>query len=294
MRTFDQITALRAYLRAAKEDGKVVGFVPTMGALHEGHLTLMRRARGDCDVVVASVFVNPTQFAAGEDFERYPRDIQKDSVLAQKAGVDALFAPPVEEMYPAGAQTLVDVPDLAAKWEGSVRPGHFRGVATVCAKLFQIVQPNRVYFGQKDYQQLRIIERMVADLHIPLTVVSVPTVRAEDGLALSSRNVYLSEEERKAAAVLSRTLNEISQEFQTGQRSGTLLGKTLNELLQAERRAKVDYAVVVDADTLEPVEIIEKRAVALVAARFGKTRLIDNVLLGSVNGKRSENEPTKG
>jgi pantoate--beta-alanine ligase len=294
MRTFDQVTALRAYLRAAREDGKVVGFVPTMGALHEGHLTLMRRARGDCDVVVSSVFVNPTQFAAGEDFDKYPRDIQKDSVLAQKAGVDALFAPPVEELYPTGSQTLVDVPDLAAKWEGAIRPGHFRGVATVCAKLFQIVQPNRVYFGQKDYQQLRIIERMVADLHVPLTVVSVPTVRAEDGLALSSRNVYLSEEERKASTVLSRALNAVSQEFQAGQRSGTLLAKTLTDLIQAEPLAILDYAVVVDADTLEPVHNIEKRAAALVAARFGKTRLIDNALLGSVNGKRTENEPAKG
>jgi len=294
MRTFHQITALRAYLRAARKDDKRIGFVPTMGAFHEGHLTLMRRARADCDIVVVSVFVNPTQFGPGEDFERYPRDLARDSRLAQQVGVDALFTPTVEEIYPAGAQMVVEVPVLAARWEGEARPGHFRGVATVCAKLFQIVQPDRAYFGQKDYQQLKVVERLVADLHIPLTVVPVPTVREEDGLAMSSRNAYLSAEERRAATVLHRALTRAESLFESGERSGKVLRAALTETLTSEPLAKPDYAAIADAETLEPLETVEDRAVALLAVRIGATRLIDNLLLGAPLGNRWENGTRSG
>lgn len=287
MRTFQQITALRAYLRAAREDNKRIGFVPTMGAFHEGHLTLMRRARADCDVVVVSVFVNPTQFGPGEDFSRYPRDLARDSRLAQQADVDALFTPDVETIYPAGAQTFVEVPGLAARWEGESRPGHFRGVATVCAKLFQIVQPDRAYFGQKDYQQLKVIERMVADLFLPLTVVPVPIVREEDGLAMSSRNVYLSAAERRAAPVLYRALSRAQAAFASGERSGAALRAILTASLAAEPLVSPDYAAIADAETLEPLTTVEDRAVALLAARIGSTRLIDNALLGFPAEKNS-------
>jgi pantoate--beta-alanine ligase len=285
MRTFEQIASLRPFLRAAREDGKVIGFVPTMGALHEGHLSLIRRARAECDVVVVSIFVNPTQFGPGEDFQRYPRDIQRDSVLTQQADVDALFLPAVEEIYPQNGQTLLDVPDIAARWEGERRPGHFQGVATVCAKLFLIVQPARVYFGQKDYQQLRVIERMVADLHFPLTVVPVPTMRAEDGLALSSRNAYLTEEERAAAPVISKALQRARDLHAAGERSAAALERAMAEELSSEPLLVTDYAVVTDADTLEPLKTIEARAVAMIAARLGRTRLIDNKVLGVANGK---------
>lgn len=291
MRTFDQVSGLRAYLRAAREDGKKVGFVPTMGALHEGHLALMRRAQGDCDVVVVSIFVNPTQFSPGEDYERYPRDLQRDSRLAQQVGVDALFTPSVEEMYPPGGQTVVEVPELAKRWEGEFRPGHFRGVATVCTKLFNIVQPDRAYFGQKDYQQLKVIERLVADLHLPLTIVPVATVRDQDGLALSSRNSYLSAEERQAATVLHRALEKVEALFNAGERSGRILQEVLLETLAQEPRAVIDYAAVADAETLEPLEKVEYRAVALLAVRIGTTRLIDNTLLGAA--WHGENSPPR-
>jgi pantoate--beta-alanine ligase len=280
MRTFQQVSALRAFTRAAREDGKTVGFVPTMGALHEGHISLIRRARGDCDVVITSIFVNPTQFAAGEDFEKYPRDLSRDSRSAQQAGVDALFSPSVEEMYPAGNQTTVEVPYLARNWEGQARPGHFSGVATVCTKLFHIVNPNRVYFGQKDFQQLRILERMVDDLHLPLTVVAVPTVREPDGLALSSRNAYLSSEERQAATSLSKALRAVETAFAGGERSGEALERVLREVLLSEPRVQIEYAAIADVDTLEPLPLLESHGVALLAVQVGTTRLIDNTLLG--------------
>jgi pantoate--beta-alanine ligase len=293
MRTFEQVSGLRAYLHAAREDGKKIGFVPTMGALHAGHLALMRRARGDCDVVVVSIFVNPTQFGPGEDYERYPRDLQHDSRLAQQVGVDALFTPSVEEMYLPGGQTVVEVPELAKRWEGEFRPGHFRGVATVCTKLFNIVQPDRAYFGQKDYQQLKVIERLVSDLHLPLAIVPVATVRDTDGLALSSRNSYLSAEERQAARVLYRTLEKVEALFYAGERSGRILREVMAETLAQEPKAVVDYAAIADTETLEPLEKIEQRAVALLAVRIGNTRLIDNALLGATLNRHGENSPPK-
>jgi pantoate--beta-alanine ligase len=279
MRVFELITPLRAYLHAAREDGKVVGLVPTMGALHEGHISLMRRGRAECDLVVVSIFVNPTQFGEGEDFQHYPRDLRMDTRIAQQADVDAVFAPSIEEVYPAGSQTVVDVTELTRRWEGELRPGHFRGVTTICAKLFHIVRPNRAYFGQKDYQQLKVIERMVGDLHIPAKIVPVSTVREHDGLALSSRNAYLSEEERSAAVALSRGLNACAARYQSGERHANSLQAEIQRALNAEPLVTPQYAAIVDAETLEPIERVTNAAVALVAAKVGNTRLIDNVLL---------------
>jgi pantoate--beta-alanine ligase len=279
MRVFEHISSLRAYLRAAREDGKSIGLAPTMGALHEGHVALMKRARAECDVVVVSVFVNPTQFGPGEDYQKYPRDLKKDKNIAQAAGADAVFAPSAEEIYPAGFQTIVEVPDLAARWEGEWRPGHFRGVATVCAKLFSIVAPERVYFGVKDYQQLRVIERMASDLHMPIKVVAVPTVREPDGLALSSRNVYLSREQRQAALCLWKGLSRAAAMYRTGERDGETLRREIVCAIEAEPSATLQYAAVADAETLEPVARVDGTAVALVAAKVGETRLIDNIAL---------------
>ncbi len=280
MRTFEHIAAIRAFVKAAHQDNKSIGFVPTMGALHEGHLTLLRKARGECDVVVASIFVNPTQFARGEDFDRYPREILRDSKLAQQADVDALFVPLAQDIYPKGFSTVVDLPNLANRWEGEVRRGHFQGVATVCTKLFNIVQPDRAYFGQKDYQQLKIIERVVADLNMPLTIMAVPTVREPDGVAMSSRNAYLSPSERKAATVLYRALKAAEERFDEGERNGARLQSAMTDVIKGESAASLDYAVVVDLETLDRVETVDKRAVALIAARIGHTRLIDNTVLG--------------
>jgi pantoate--beta-alanine ligase len=285
MRTFEHIAAIKAFVKAAHTDGKSVGFVPTMGALHEGHLALMRKARQECDVVVTSIFVNPTQFAAGEDFDRYPRDVLQDSKLAQQADVDALFVPHAKEIYPPGFKTYVNVSELGDRWQGEIRPGHFCGVATVCTKLFNIVQPDRAYFGQKDYQQFKIIERLVADLNMPLTVMLVPTVREPDGLAMSSRNRYLGVPERKAATVLYRALKVAEERFTAGERSGAALRSAMVEVVEAEPLARLDYAAIAHADTLDRLTTVSNRAVALIAVRIGNTRLIDNILLGSARGK---------
>ncbi|MGC8666997.1 MAG: pantoate--beta-alanine ligase [Chthonomonadales bacterium] len=283
MRTLKTVAELRAYIRAARYDGKVIGFVPTMGAFHEGHLTLMRRARSECDVVVVSLFVNPTQFAPGEDYERYPRDPDRDSRLAQEIPVDALFMPEVAEMYPPGWQTVVDVPDIASRWEGASRPGHFRGVATVCARLFNLVQPHYAFFGRKDYQQLKLIERMVKDLAFPLEVVPVETVRDPDGLALSSRNAYLTQEERAAAPVLYRALKAAEALYLAGERSAATLEAAMRSAVENQPLVQLDYAAVAHSETLEPLEEAVEPAVLLIAARIGTTRLIDNLLL---NGPR--------
>jgi pantoate--beta-alanine ligase len=279
MRVFEQVTPLRAYLQAAREDEKVIGFVPTMGALHDGHLALLKRAKSECDLAVLSIFVNPTQFGPSEDFQKYPRDLKKDTGLAQRADVDAVFSPSVEEIYPAGGQAVVDLPDLTSRLEGELRPGHFKGVATVCAKLFNIVQPDRVYFGQKDYQQLKVIERMVTDLHMPVKVVPVATVRDRDGLALSSRNAYLSEEERHAALSLYRGLSGARALYDSGERDSAALREEIVCAVAAEPMVALQYAEVVDVQTLGPLERVDGSAVILLAAKVGGTRLIDNVLL---------------
>ncbi len=280
MRTFHQIAELRAHIRAARDEGATIGFVPTMGALHEGHISLIRRSVTDCDRTVVSIFVNPTQFGPHEDLERYPRDLGRDSSLCQQEGVDALFVPSVEAMYPAGSDTRVEAPALSSRLEGSIRPGHFRGVATVCAKLFNMVQPHRAYFGQKDYQQLLVIQRMVADLNMPLAIVPCPTVREPDGLAMSSRNAYLDADARLAARVLSRALRETAELYERGERSADALRTALRAVLDGEPSATTDYAEIAHFRTLEPLEQIEDGAVALAAVRIAGTRLIDNVLLG--------------
>lgn len=280
MRMFDSVASMRTAIRAARQEGHTIGFVPTMGALHDGHLSLARRARTECDFVVMSVFVNPTQFGPGEDFARYPRQLNRDSAMAQKVGVHAVFAPPPDAMYPAGAQTVVSVPGVSARWEGAARPTHFAGVATVCAKLFSIVEPDRVYMGLKDLQQVRVLQRMATDLILPLKIIPCETVREPDGLAMSSRNAYLSEVERTGARVLYQALAACEHEFRAGERSVSALEAVLQRVLAGEPLARPDYATVVDAVTLEPIDTVEAQAAAIVAVRVGATRLIDNLLFG--------------
>lgn len=280
MRTFQQVNPLRTYLRTIRQEGKTIGFVPTMGALHEGHLHLARRAKGDCDIVVMSLFVNPTQFGPNEDFQAYPRDLNRDLALASQADVDAMFTPELEEIYPANSETIVDLPRLGSLLEGVSRPTHFRGVATVVTKLLNIIQPENAYFGQKDYQQLLVIERLTRDLHLTAKILSVPTVREADGLALSSRNVYLNPDERKAATVLYRCLQHAQERVMAGETDPQQLLREVESLLATEPLAKVDYIAVADPDTLEPTTSLAGAITLLaLAVRFGKTRLIDNALL---------------
>ena len=258
----------------------MIGFVPTMGALHEGHLSLVRRAKADCDVVVVSVFVNPTQFGVGEDFDAYPRTLARDQQLASEAQADAMFSPSVEEMYPSGFRTVVDVPALGSLLEGAVRPSHFQGVATVVTKLLNIIQPQRAYFGQKDYQQLLLIERVARDLTQTADIVMVPTLREPDGLAMSSRNVYLTPEERHAAPVLSRLLRYAEEQIHSGAADPPALGAELATLIAAEPLAKPDYIALVDPETLQPVvSLVDTPVLVALAVRFGSTRLIDNILI---------------
>ncbi|HXG42321.1 MAG TPA: pantoate--beta-alanine ligase [Dehalococcoidia bacterium] len=265
--------------RAALEG--VVGFVPTMGYLHEGHLSLVRRARAECDRVVASIFVNPTQFGPQEDYERYPRDEARDLALLEAEGVDVAFLPSAEEMYPPGFCTWVEVKGpLTERLEGASRPGHFRGVTTVVLKLFNLVQPHRAYFGEKDAQQLRVIRRMVADLNLPVEIVPCPTVREPDGLAMSSRNVYLSPEQREQALALSRCL-ELARRLivADGIRDAAALRRHLEEFLRCSPGVEPDYVSVAHPETLAELERIEGPALVLVAARVGPARLIDNALI---------------
>jgi pantoate--beta-alanine ligase len=280
MRTFQQAGPLRTYLRGLREEGKTIGFVPTMGALHEGHLGLIRRAKGDCDIVVVSLFVNPTQFGPNEDYAAYPRNLAQDQLLASHGETDALFEPSVEEMYPPGFQTVVDVPILAETLEGAHRPGHFRGVATVVTKLLNIVHPDRAYFGQKDYQQLLIVERLARDLNLMTDIVMIPTVREEDGLALSSRNAYLSPEQRRAAPVLFRALKRAEALVQEGVSSPQSVLHQLDAVLAEEPLAEKDYIALVNPDTLQPVKTLaEGVTLVALAVRIGRTRLIDNALI---------------
>ncbi|GBD14475.1 Pantothenate synthetase [bacterium HR25] len=258
-----------------------VGFVPTMGYLHEGHLVLVRRARAENEHVVASIFVNPTQFGPGEDYERYPRDEARDLAMLEAEGVDVVFMPTPQEMYPEGYSTWVEVyGPLTERLEGASRPGHFRGVATVVAKLFNIVQPQRAYFGEKDAQQLRVIRKMVADLDMPIEIVPVATVREADGLAMSSRNSYLSAEERRQALALSRAL-ELARRLvrDEGMRDASLLRRRLEEFLRSSPGISLDYVSVSHPDTLQELERIEGPALVLLAARVGPARLIDNALV---------------
>ena len=271
------IPEVRRIVSEAKRQGKVVGFVPTMGALHEGHLSLIRRCRDETGFVAVSIFVNPTQFGPQEDLERYPRPFERDVELCAQHRVDLIFAPDVETMYAPDFCTYVTVERLSEQFEGACRPGHFRGVATVVLKLFNIVMPDVSYFGQKDAQQARIIQQMVRDLDLPVEIRVCPTVREPDGLALSSRNQYLSDEERTRALSLSRALFAARDLVAAGERDPELIRAKMHELLTAEKGVVVDYAELVDPDTFEPVQTLSGHVLAIVAARVGPARLIDNL-----------------
>ncbi len=264
-----------------REEDKTIGLVPTMGALHEGHLSLVREARRMCDVVVVSVFVNPTQFGPGEDFERYPRDLTGDTTKLADYNVDYIFAPAPEEVYPKGFSTYVTVENLSEPMEGVARPGHFRGVATVLTVLFNTVRPDFAFFGQKDAQQTLVVKRLVRDLAFDIEVVVLPTVRETSGLALSSRNAYLSADDRRAAAVLYRALSQAREVYNEGERAPKRLAETVRAQIEAEPRARLEYVGVVDAETMEKLDrISEDRPVLIaLAARVGGTRLIDNIVL---------------
>lgn len=259
--------------------GRSIGVVPTMGALHAGHLSLLRRCRAENELAVMTLFVNPLQFDRKDDLARYPRDQDRDARLARDAGVDVIYAPTAEAMYPAGHATYVTVEGLTDRWEGATRPGHFRGVATVCTKLFTACRPHRAYFGQKDYQQTLVIRRLVADLDLGLELVVLPTVREADGLALSSRNALLTPEARRQAVTISRALMAAQAAVQGGERDAEQLRAAIEAEIRTAPMAEIDYVAVCDPDTLEPLTRIAQRAVALVAARFGPIRLIDNILL---------------
>ncbi|HKB02202.1 MAG TPA: pantoate--beta-alanine ligase [Gemmataceae bacterium] len=273
------IVETRAAVAAARKAGRRIGFVPTMGALHAGHAALIRAARAECDYVVVSIFVNPTQFGPAEDFVRYPRPLQSDRELCGAVGTDLIFAPTAEEMYPPDSRTLVEVTGLQDVLCGVSRPGHFRGVATVVLKLFNIVQPDVAYFGQKDAQQALIIRRMVADLNLSLTVRVHPTVREPDGLAMSSRNRHLDPAQRLHAASLYRALRKAQELVAAGERSVPVLERAMIDVIVAAPGARIDYARVLDAETLDAVPTIQRPALAAVAAFFGATRLIDNTIL---------------
>jgi pantoate--beta-alanine ligase len=276
----ENIGETRTAIAEAKAAGKTVGLVPTMGALHEGHLSLVRASSSECDLTVVSVFVNPTQFVPGEDFERYPRDLGKDVQSATEAGADIVFAPSPGAMYPPGYATFVEVKRLTEVLCGAVRPGHFRGVTTVVTKLFNICKPDVAYFGQKDAQQAIVIKRMAGDLDMNVEVRVLPTIRERDGLAISSRNDYLSEEERLQATCLHRALQKAEEMYAEGVRDVNGIIAEMTTVIQAERDARIDYISIVDADELEPLTEIESPALVALAVFIGDTRLIDNTTLG--------------
>ncbi|HTG91925.1 MAG TPA: pantoate--beta-alanine ligase [Pyrinomonadaceae bacterium] len=271
-----------------REQDKTIGLVPTMGALHDGHLSLVREARRMCDVVVVSVFVNPTQFGPGEDFEKYPRDLTKDTALLTDYNVDYIFAPTVEEIYPKGFSTYVSVEGLSEQLEGSSRPGHFRGVATVVTILLNTVRPDFAFFGQKDAQQALVIRRLVKDLALDTEIVILPTVREDSGLAISSRNLYLTAEEQQAATVIHRALQAAKNAYKDGERSAGRLADLVRSTIEDEPRARLDYVSVSDAETLERLDKLDERPILIaLAAYIGKTRLIDNTILNKTKKKEA-------
>jgi pantoate--beta-alanine ligase len=282
------ISWMKETVRQARAENHVIGFIPTMGALHEGHLSLIRRARVDCSRVYASIFLNPTQFGPNEDLSRYPKTFESDVEKLTAAGVEVLFAPEINEIYPPGFRTYVNIEGLSERLEGRSRPGHFRGVATVVLKLFEIVQPQFAYFGRKDAQQVRILQQMATDLNLNVEIVVCPIVREGDGLALSSRNTYLNSEERRAATVLQRALVEARRELNAGTRDALQLQTALRKILSNETLARVDYVEMVDAESFEPVSSIGARPVyALLAVFIGKTRLIDNLFIEPAAGQNA-------
>lgn len=274
------VAELRAWSRANRKQGKTIGLVPTMGALHAGHASLMRAARGRCDAVAVTVFVNPTQFGPNEDFARYPRTFDADCALAESMGADVVFAPAVDELYPEGAETFVEVERLSDRLDGASRPGHFRGVATVVTKLFVAAEADLAFFGQKDAAQVAVLRRMTADLRLATEIVVCPIVREPDGLALSSRNVYLIAEQRKQALVLNRSLHVVEALVAQGERSAQALIAAASKVFANEPVVRVDYIALVNWATLEPIERANPGCLFAVAAWVGETRLIDNAILG--------------
>lgn len=278
------IPEIREIINKWRKDGKSIGLVPTMGYFHEGHLSLMEKAGRENDQVVVSLFVNPIQFGPNEDFQSYPRDEERDRQLAERAGVDLVFNPTAEEMYGQGFQSYVEVTEVSQELCGASRPGHFRGVTTVVSKLFNIIQPDRAYFGEKDAQQLRVIQRMVRDLNFPIEIRPAPTVREEDGLAKSSRNTYLSPEERRAAVVLSKSLFFAKEQVAAGENNVQLISDQMKEMIGAEPLVSLEYLEFRESATLKPVSTIAGEILIALAARVGKTRLIDNLAVQPERG----------
>ncbi|MEW5894522.1 MAG: pantoate--beta-alanine ligase [Candidatus Omnitrophota bacterium] len=279
MKIISSISRLRKELDYERRRGRSIGFVPTMGALHEGHASLIRQCRRENDVVVISIFVNPIQFGPAEDFSAYPRQKQKDVQLAEQNGCDIVFHPDARQLLPSGFNTYVEVPQLSRGLCGASRPGHFRGAATIVAKFFNIINPHRAYFGQKDYQQLAIIKMMVADLNFPITIREVKTYRASDGLAMSSRNVYLSQDQRKEAPAIYHALQKARQKIRNGEVDAAKIKLMVKTHITRNSSGKIDYVECVDAKELSPLKTIKGRCLIAVAVFFGKTRLIDNILL---------------
>ncbi|HEB35233.1 hypothetical protein LCGC14_0841840 [marine sediment metagenome] len=279
MKVIKKIDEMRSAVSDIKSRGMSIGFVPTMGYLHEGHLSLVRESLRKADVTVVSIFVNPAQFGPREDFKEYPRDLNRDSEVLEREGVDYLFVPESDEIYPQGHKAFVEVYDLQDKLCGRSRPGHFRGVCTIALKLFNIINPDISFFGQKDAQQVIILKRMVKELHLEVIIEVLPIIREEDGLALSSRNKYLTQEERKAALVLSKSLKVAQSMMEKGQRDSAAIIKEMKEIIGREPLAKIDYVEIVDIDKLDPVSRIEKKALVALAIFIGKIRLIDNTIL---------------
>jgi pantoate--beta-alanine ligase len=279
LQQIETIIGMKTACRVVSRDGKRLGLVPTMGALHEGHLSLVRESRSQCDLTAVSIFVNPLQFGPTEDFAKYPRTLERDAALLLSLGVDFLFVPSVSEMYPTGAKTSVEVADLSGRLDGGSRPGHFRGVTTVVCKLFEIVRPDSAFFGQKDAAQVAVLRKMVRDLDMDVEIVVCPIVREPDGLAMSSRNAYLNPRQRQQALVLSRSLQEVKSAVDAGERNAEKLARVGIQTIASEPAAKLDYFTIVDADTLEPVDSVSHGTLIAVAAWVGSTRLIDNILL---------------
>ncbi len=285
MKIVRDIAEMQQLAETYRQEGKRIGFVPTMGYLHEGHLSLMRQVRPRCDVLVVSIFVNPTQFGPNEDFERYPRDFERDERLCRQEGVDVVFYPTAEAMYPQPYRTYVNVEQLTETMCGASRPGHFRGVTTVVTKLFHIVKPHLVVFGQKDYQQSLVIRQMVRDLNFDITIVVAPIVREADGLAMSSRNNYLTPEERQQALVLYRSLRKAEELIEQGEQDAARILEAMQQIIAGAPDARIDYIVIVDGDTLEPVTRVKDNTVIALAVYIGNTRLIDNTIIREKDGK---------
>lgn len=279
MKIITKITELKAEIKALKSNGKIIGLVPTMGCLHEGHLSLVRSSVKKADCTVVSIFVNPTQFSPNEDFREYPRDLKHDSEILERERVDYLFIPEASAMYPEGFKTYIEVHDLQDKLCGRSRQGHFRGVCTVVLKLFNIVDPDVSFFGQKDAQQAVVLKRMVKDLDLDVNIEILPIIREKDGLALSSRNTYLDPEQRKAALCLSKSLREADEMFKSGERKSARIIRRMEEIIKSEALAKIDYVRIVDLNNLDPLARIEKEALIVVAVFIGKNRLIDNTFI---------------